>query len=313
MAIPIDCSCGERLNLRDELGGQIVRCPGCGRQHDVPWAVTRQLPSDLPPITPPPRRARTQPVPVAPAFPVKLIVFIGGFVGVALISGIILYFVLREDSSEDRPRGEGRFPGAADRTNNHDNLHRIGRAFHEHHNHLGSLPPAASPGPNALSWRVALLPYIDQDDLYRAWNKNEPWDGPNNRQLWSRMPRIYQLPGRQGDGTKTYYQVFVGNGTVFPANRANRGVGFHEISDGLSNTILVAEAGRPVIWCQPTDIPFTESPDGFDPKQVGGYFGKSVNVVMADGSVREISWGLSPLMFQLAITRADGKQLELGD
>jgi prepilin-type processing-associated H-X9-DG protein len=245
---------------------------------------------------------------------VKFAVFIGGFVAVAVIAAIVLFVALRDPRpDEDRPRGETGYQSPARRTRNNNNLHQIGLALHSYHDIYGCLPPAAGrPRPEAplVSWRVLLLASLDERDLYDAWNFDEPWDGPNNRKLWSRMPNCYQLPGRPHDGTKTYYQVFVGADTAFPGER---GLPFGAITDGTSNTIAVAEGAHPVLWCEPVDIPFQPSPNGFDPHDVGGYFGKAVNVLMVDGSVRSVSWKVSPQMFQNAITRADGQLVDLGD
>src|SRR5260370_20952233 len=217
---------------------------------------------------------------------VKFGVFLGGFVAVGLIAAVTLYVVLRDPTpEEDSARGEAGYQSPERRRMNNSTLHRIGQALHNYHDAHRSFPPAAAspqPGAPPLSWRVAILPHLGAEDVYRAWNVMEPWDGPNNRKLWGRMPECYQLPVRPHDGTKTYYQVFVGTDTVFPAERRIRLI---DITDGSSNTILVAEGGSPVLWCEPVDIPFQPSPTGYDPKQVGGYFRKTVHVVMADRSL----------------------------
>jgi hypothetical protein len=312
MPIPIECPCGEMLRVRDDLAGGVFRCPGCGRNHDVP-AASRVKPD---PVVPPVLLRRPSPIEepatarLSPA--VKFAVFIGGFVAVGTIAVVTLYFVLRNPvPEEEQPRGETRYQSPRLRTQNDNNLHQIGLALHAYHDANGTFPPAATsprPGAPPVSWRVLILPYLDANDVYNAWNMMEPWDGPNNRKLWERMPECYRHPARRLDGTKTYYQVFVGTDTVFPADR---GIRLADILDGSSSTILVAEGCSPVLWCEPVDIPFQTSPNGYDPKQVGGYFGKMVNVLLADGSVRSVSWDVSPQMFQNAITRADGMPVNL--
>jgi prepilin-type processing-associated H-X9-DG protein len=313
MPIPIDCPCGEKLRVCDELAGQLFRCPGCGRNHEVPTAARlRPEPAapTVPLLRPPPAAEPTVPRTSSAA---KFAIFIGAFVAVGLIGVITLYFVLRNPTPvEDRPRGETGYRSPALRQMNRNNLTQIALALQAYHDANISFPPAAAsprPGAPPVSWRVLILPYLEAGDVYNAWDMMEPWDGPNNRQLWARMPKCYQLPARPHDGTKTYYQVFVGTDTVFPAER---GIRLVDITDGSSNTILVAEGGRPVLWCEPVDIPFLASPNGYDPKQVGGYYGRAVNVAMADGSVRSISWDLSPQVFQNVITRADGFPVDLG-
>ena len=154
------------------------------------------------------------------------------------------------------------------------------------------------------SWRVLILPFIDQAPLYNEYRFDEPWDGPNNRKLWSRMPKCYQLPGKPEDGTKTYYQGFVGVGTAFAIEQP-QGTKIASFTDGTSFSIFVVEAKSPVLWCAPGDIPFAPSPNGYDPKQVGGHFGPSVNVVLADGSRRAVPHKMPPKDFQNAITIND--------
>jgi hypothetical protein len=316
MPIPIDCPCGERLNLGDDLAGQIFRCPGCGRNHDVPSssvAVRREvaLPAVPADIERPRRAARAAPVSSA-----KFVIFIGIAIAALLIAGVTVFLVLRQRETSDdvRPRGAEGYHSADRLKRNLDNLKRIGRAAHDYHSIYGFFPQAAAPhdfnaGP-PVSWRVLLLPYLEEEKLYHQWNFNEPWDGPNNRQLWSRMPKCYELPGHKEDGTKTYYQVFFGPGALFEKDRPIRIV---DVRDGTANTIMVAESAKPVVWCEPTDIPFQAAPGGFDPQQVGGWFGKNVNVLMADGTVRTIPWKVGPQKFQAAITRAGGEVVILDD
>ena len=313
MPIPVQCPCGETLNVRDELAGRVFRCPGCGRNHDVPAspAVRQDVPRAAAPVLPGPPSVGVAP---AGSSPVKFAVFIGVFLGLLLIAGVVTFLVMRQraKSDDDSPRGAEGFGSAERRDRNLQNLRQIGLALHNYHQAWNSFPPAVGRdlNGNPLSWRVAILPYVEEDPLYQTWNMHEPWDGPNNRLLWARTPRCYQMPGRKGDGTKTYYQVFVGPGALFEPNVPVR---ITDVTDGTSNTIMVAEASSPVVWCEPGDIPFQASPNGFDPQQVGGWFGKNVNVVMADGAVRPISWKVSPQMFQAAITRRGGEVVFLDD
>ena len=233
---------------------------------------------------------------------------------VLLLFIVILVVVLnRSDStsSNDSETSSGderqAFAPAARRIQSQNNLKQIGIALHAYHDTNGVFPPATitdAEGRPLYSWRVALLPYIEESTLFNQWQKNEPWDGPNNRLLWSRTPKCYQLPGKPGDGTQTYYQGFTGTGTAFGNPQ---GIRTTDVLDGLSNTIFVVEASNPVVWCAPQDIPFTPSPNGFSPRQLGGYFGSSVQVLLGDGSVRSLPWSMSAHDFQDAITINDGK------
>lgn len=121
------------------------------------------------------------------------------------------------------------------------------------------LPPAAicdKNGKPLLSWRVAILPYIDQNELYKQFHLDEPWDGPHNRPLVDQMPDIYadadaKLRKLRREG-KTTFQVPVGPETIF---YNNEGATIRDISDGTSQTIALVEVEpqRAVFWTQPED------------------------------------------------------------
>src|SRR5439155_1388856 len=109
-------------------------------------------------------------------------------------------------------------------------------------------------GKAILSWRVLILPYIEQDRLYRKFRLNEPWDSPHNKKLLEMMPKTYAAPNAKGDPPyTTHYQVFVGPGAGF---EGKRGLRIGDFTDGTSNTILVAEAARAVPWTKPEDLPY---------------------------------------------------------
>ncbi|MFO0841192.1 MAG: DUF1559 domain-containing protein [Gemmataceae bacterium] len=149
-----------------------------------------------------------------------------------------------------------------------------------------TLPPAAVRGPDGkplLSWRVLLLPYIEQDGLFREFKLDEPWDSPHNINLLDRMPPLY-LPFRDAPVAPghTYYQVIVGPGTPF-AGPAGKGL------DDLPNrasTFLIVEAKAAVPWTKPEDLSY--DPDGPLP-QLGGIFRDGrFRAAMADGRVRDL-------------------------
>ena len=107
------------------------------------------------------------------------------------------------------------------------------------------------------SWRILILPYIDQNELYKDYKFDEPWDGPNNRKLASRMPEIYAMRGEERPGNvTTNYLAVVGPETVW---RANKGVRYDEVKDGVGNTILIVEnLGADVHWMEPRDLAFAD-------------------------------------------------------
>ena len=115
---------------------------------------------------------------------------------------------------------------AARRSMSVNNLKQIGLAFHNYAQVNGHFPSPALLGGEQkkfpYSWRVAILPYLEQEPLYRQYHFDEPWDGPNNRLLLEKMPAVYSVPGPDGtpsSRTNASYYVFAGETTAWAAPR----------------------------------------------------------------------------------------------
>jgi len=138
------------------------------------------------------------------------------------------------------------------------NLVEIGNAMFQYEAKYGHFPPAYVPdatGKPAHSWRVLLLEFLDPA-LFGQYDFHEPWDGPHNFQLVSKMPRVYACPSRRGpeNTTVSSYAVIVGAESAFPGSRAVKVI---DITDRTLNipTILVAEAASLNIpWMEPRDL-----------------------------------------------------------
>jgi RNA polymerase sigma factor (sigma-70 family) len=184
-------------------------------------------------------------------------------------------------------------PEAASR----ENLKKLGLAMHNYHDSHNSFPGAAIKGADGkplLSWRVALLPFVEQADLYSQFKLDEPWDSPHNLALVERMPAVFDSPGVANKApNETLFQVFTGPETVFPESG---GLDIREIRDGTSQTLLIAEAGVAVPWTKPADLPYASNqplprlggigPDGL---VVGGITPDGFLAVRADGSAAKFS------------------------
>ncbi len=195
---------------------------------------------------------------------------------------------------------------AAMRTQSTNNLKQILLAWHNHHDANGKFPPQAirdGKGKALLSWRVAILPYIDQQALYNEFHLDEPWDSEHNRKLIEKMPAIYASPNpATAKPNQTYYQTFVGPMAIVEKGKDTQ---LADITDGTSNTIAVAEAGKPVIWTRPDDIPF--DPEKPLPKLGGPGFPGGFNAAFADGSVRFLLHTINPMVLRALITRNRGE------
>jgi hypothetical protein len=193
---------------------------------------------------------------------------------------------------------------AALRISSMNNLKQLGIAMHNYHDVTGSFPTAAvydAAGKPLLSWRVMLLPYIEQDALYREFRLDEAWDSPHNKKLLAKMPKLYADVTGKAPPNTTYYQGFVGPGAIFDGKRGIRIP--VDIPDGTSNTFMFVEAGKPVPWSKPEDVPY-------DPKKpvpkLGGIFGGAFNAGLCDGSVRFFRKPPPEKILRLFIERNDG-------
>jgi hypothetical protein len=162
-------------------------------------------------------------------------------------------------------------------------------------------------GKALLSWRVALLPFLGEKNLYKQFRLDEPWDGPHNKKLLAKMPQVYAPPGvRTRQPHTSFYQVFVGGGAIFEKHQVARMPA--SIPDGTSNTILIAEAGTAVPWTKPEDMHY--APDEPLP-ELGGMYPKIFNVVFANGAAAALSKQADPDQLRGAITCAGGEVVDL--
>jgi len=154
---------------------------------------------------------------------------------------------------------------------------------------------------------VLLLPYIEQDALYREFHLDEPWDSEHNIRLLDRMPATYAPPPYKRaklPQDHTVIHVFVGRGTSFDGPG---GVSLKDFADGISNTFLLVEAGDPVPWTKPAEIAY--SSDG--PVRLKGLFKDGFRACMADGSVLFVRDTTREEALRAAITRNGGEKVGL--
>ncbi len=204
--------------------------------------------------------------------------------------------------------------GAAARMSSSNNLHQIAIAMHNHHDQIGTMPPAAicdKKGKKLLSWRVAILPYIEEQVLYSKFKLDEPWDSENNKPLIEKMPKIYADPRAEAKPGETYYKVFVGKNAGFDWVKGRTIV---SITDGTSNTIMAFAGGDPVTWTKPDDFEFDPTDEKAKRPELVKPF-DDLLVAMFDGSVRTVKPTMKDFEKKLraAITPAGGEVSSLDD
>jgi prepilin-type processing-associated H-X9-DG protein len=227
---------------------------------------------------------------------------------------------------------------AARRSSCKCNLKQLGLALHNYHEANGCFPPAwiaDSQGRPMHSWRVLILPYIDQAALYNRYNFAEPWDGPNNVKLLSEIPPVYKCPSHV-PRTPSVAALFGPFGplacstgaTVSSAARrkctnyaavlgrhcAFRGadpVSIEDITDGTSNTLMIGEVtDADILWTKPEDIDASEHPKIGDRMGFSSDHANGAQFLMGDGSARFIAESVPQTTIDALYTRDGGEKTQ---
>ena len=203
---------------------------------------------------------------------------------------------------------------AARRSQSVNNLKQISLAFHNFHSVNDHFPPQAisdRDGKPMLSWRVAILPFLEQQALFNDFKLDEPWDSAHNKALLGRMPPTYAIPGAVAGPGMTFYRGFSGEHTFFDP-RVKRGVGMATITDGTSITLGIVEAKEAVPWTKPdAEIAFDANAKQDQAPALlpllGGHFPGGFNASFLDGSVRFLKLSINRGVLRALITRDGGE------
>ena len=199
---------------------------------------------------------------------------------------------------------------AARSTISMNNLKQLALAMFTYENVYHTFPAHAiysKDGKPLLSWRVQILPYIEQDALYKEFHLDEPWDSDHNKPLIAKMPAVFSSPNGQAaaDG-HTRYLVPFGKGATF---EGDKGIRLADITDGTSNTIMIVEVepDKSVVWTKPDDLEFNEKEPlaGLGQLTPSGFI-----AAFDDGSVHRLPQSLDADTFLRLILRNDGKPID---
>ncbi len=187
-------------------------------------------------------------------------------------------------------------------------LKQIMLACWNYHDAMGHFPADVldKDGKPILSWRVVILPYLEEAPLYNKFKLDEPWDSENNKVLAQTEVKVYSN-GSEPKNTKypvTFFQRPTGKGTFHEPGAKLK---FTHVSDGLSNTICVVETEKAVEWAKPDDFSF----DLAKPAGVRGPFANVIHCAFGDGSVHTFAGGLSAEAAKATIGRDDGINFDL--
>lgn len=193
------------------------------------------------------------------------------------------------------------------------NLETIAQALNAYAADHGVYPAPtilSKSGKPLLSWRVALLPYLGEEELYDQFDLESAWDsGQNQMMTYQNMPPVYRHPDSQPWSTDTVYHLVTGTGTLFPQSGA---LGPRQVNDGASKTILVTEARVSSVWTEPVDLDFVtsggtiNSPAGND---FGGVIDGGVCVVTVDQRGHFLPEATSAMTVNALVTPQGGEPL----
>ncbi len=285
--------CGAQTNVDDRYAGQSGPCAQCGRTITVP------LPGAMP------GQGGSNKT-------IIVLAVLGGVFFVLLVCGGLLAAMLLPAVNAARE--------AARRAQCTNNLRQISVAMMQYEMTHGCLPPAYTvdkQGRRLHSWRMLLLPYLDEKALYDQVRFDEAWDSPHNRALADMMPAVYRCSSnpkgaqRLQEMNETSYVVVVGSHTVFPGKQGRT---MADIRDGMSNTILLVEQRAGVNWMEPKDLEFDSMSfrinDASKPA-IGSCHPGGANVAFADGHIQRLDNSLDAEVLKLLLMADDGKPVRV--
>ena len=197
-----------------------------------------------------------------------------------------------------------------------NNMRQCMLAFCNYESVHGRFPPVWEVDDNGVpmhSWRVLILPYIEEESLYKQYRFDEPWDGPNNSKLANQMPNIYHCPSVHYSTGQTTYKLVSDPEAFFDGNTSRTHA---DAVDGTASTIvLVEDPEHPVNWMKPEGVSIEAAVAIYRSQKVchcgreETLFSKVLpfkNLVTLDGAAHRVSANVAPEMLRRAIKRADG-------
>ena len=286
--------CFNKTLVLESLAGQKGPCVSCGKLVTVPEPPSKQPEAAAPigSIHVPTSQLRQR-----SEFRLLAMRAGGLAIGVMLFSFIMLYGFW--------PTFKG-IKERRDAINCMSNLQRIALALNAYANDHGTYPTPTvmdAAGKPLYSWRVLLLPYLDEASLYSRFKLDEPWNSAHNAQLVPMCPALYISPASSGNVSQANYVLITGPGTIFPSTGPLKPT---QISDGLSQTLLVVETNNMINeWSKPFDIDIAKlnlSIGASGTHKIGGTHSEGATAAFADGQPAWLSVDLPSTIVDSAIT-----------
>ena len=181
--------------------------------------------------------------------------------------------------------------------------------YHDQHGHYPAAYTVDAGGNPRTSWRLALLPYLEEGKLHDQYASDDRWDSPRNQHVLSQMPSYYVFHGEHHPGvTVTNYLAVVGGETAWPGAAT---LSRDDVTDGLSRTILIVENhGAAIQWLEPRDLLFDRM--SFEIGSPAGLSSKYLDpaVAMLDGSTRQVGAEVTPEALRAVLTASGGENVQ---
>jgi prepilin-type N-terminal cleavage/methylation domain-containing protein/prepilin-type processing-associated H-X9-DG protein len=133
---------------------------------------------------------------------------------------------------------------AANRMKCSNNLKQIGLAAHNYHDTLNGLPPAwkyeppnppTRPTAVAESWGFQLLPYLEQDNIFRPYNRDQNAYFAANTALTQMQIKMFQCPSTP-NGNRTVVLTIPANVLPgLPGGTLQSGISDYTVTTGIRN------------------------------------------------------------------------------
>jgi hypothetical protein len=145
-------------------------------------------------------------------------------------------------------------------------------------------------------------------ELYEAYRFDEPWDGPNNSRLVTRIGDYYRRQGLDAEGSdETSFVAVLGPETAWPGIESRSR---SDLRDGADRTILVVEmASSGVPWMKPEDLHLDRMSFGVNDGSRRGPGSKisGARALLGTGHVLELPDDFAPAVLRAMLRIAGGE------
>lgn len=281
-------NCQTSTQVDDCYSGHDGTCVTCGKAIQIPDFDTSEQQTS--------RRPRKYSVP--------LLIGTGFFMVVLACVG---YLLIRAGG-----RTVQRMTANRGRADSISNLRKISAALNAYASDHGTYPPPVfTVGGNKHSWRILILPYLNENMLYSKYNVDQAWNSAANMEVCYRLPLVFQNQrvSRFAGSQKSDYFLITGPGTLFPVTGP---LSPDQVTDDTGQTLLLIETeliGQGGgFWTEPIDFQ-VQSLQVRGYAQLGGVLDGGFSVATVDGRGHFISEATDPILLEALITANGGERL----